>query len=266
MFDRFVDQVRFATPAWIVNNGSRINFAIKALADSMSIASSLRPGSQSNPRLWANLITLATLVPGSIYQEKQISAEEEAAESRLSPLAYVGQRLKYALNPKDHVVEMVGVATILNGVLTIFSGVKQSSWKNPSWELMTGAFTMAAGSALTFMRDRQRAWQTWTGIFLGRMPFKALQSEQAWNRGYTDRGIRPGDKYQSANLGLQLFGNVFSTFYGGVKKLPDGRIVHLGANTSGAEDIATARPTNQLEQVASHQPMQATPELLERSA
>lgn len=244
-FDRFAERVREATPAWVVNNGSRINFAIKGLADSMSIASSVRRGSQAPARLAANLITLGSLIPGSIYQEKQITAEEASAEAQLNPLQYIGHRLKYALNPRDHVVETVGVATMLNGALTVASGLAQSSRRQWSWELLTGACTVAAGSALTFMRDRQRAWQTWTGIFIGRMPFKALQSEQAWNRGYTDRGIRPGDKYQGANLGLQLFGNVFSTFYGGVKKMPDGTIVHLGEG----EQVPQAKLTH----VAEHE-------------
>lgn len=233
-FDRVTQAVRQATPAWIVNNGSRINFALKALADSMSIASSIRRGSEAPARLWANSITLASLIPGSLYQEKASSDAEDAAEAKLSPLAYVGRRLSYALNPRDHVVETVGVATILNGALTIASGAAQSSKRQLSWELVTGAFTMAAGGALTFLHDRQRAWQSWTAIFIGRTPFKVMQSEQAWNRGYTDRDIKPGDKYQGMNLAVQLFGNVFSTFYGGVKKLPDGSIVHLGRHRDQA--------------------------------
>ncbi len=262
-FDGITDAVRRATPAWVVNNGSRINFAIKALADSMSIASSIRPGSRSNPRLFANLITLGTLIPGSLYKEKAPTEEDLAHERSLKPLDYVGLKIKNALNPRDHVVETVGLATILNGALTVASGVAQSSRKQLSWELATGAFTIAAGSALTFMQDRQRAWQSWTGIFLGRVPFKVAQSEQAWSRGYKDGDIKPGDKYQGMNLAVQLFGNVFSTFYGGVKKMPDGTIVHFGAKPAAAalpENAALVeRPGTTLSAIENQGPAQDTP-------
>jgi len=254
-FDRVTRAVREATPAWIVNNGTRINFALKALADSVSIASALRPGSGSPARLAANVITLGTLIPGTIYEEKPNSEAVDAAEQHMGTMDYIGHRLKYALNPRDHVVETVGAATMLNGMLSMVSGAMQSSKRQLSWELVTGALTVVAGGALTFMHDRQRAWQSWTGIFLGRTPFKLLQSEQAWNRGYTDRDIRPGDKYQGMNLAVQLAGNVFSTFYGGVKKLPDGSIVHLGA--PGEQKLAArytnGEPQNTLTQVDSHQ-------------
>lgn len=254
-FDRFADRVRQATPAWIVNNGTRINFALKALADGTGILSSVRRGSESPARLIANSVTLATLIPGSIYSEKVPTQDEMAREKEMGLIPYMGHRIKSAFNPKEHVVEMVGLATMANGALTVLSGVNQSSRRQLSWELVTGAFTMMAGGALTFMQDRQRAWQSWTAIFLGRTPFKLMQSEQAYSRGYVDRNIRPGDKYQGLNLGIQLFGNVFSTFYAGVKKNPDGTITHLGAK----EMAASAHPQTQLTQVGEHEPMTTTP-------
>ncbi len=256
-WDQMTDWIRQKTPAVIINNGSRINFGLKAIADSMGIASALgirftkqqtvKP-IKSWPRFAANVITSATLIPGILYKEKPVSEEEIENYKKLSPVGYVFQKVKDAFDPKHHIVEMVALATVFNGVLTSWAGLQQSnfhmvrafewkSWKNISMEFVTGAFTTIAGLTLGLIPNRERAWQISTGAFTWRIPFKGAQAYTALFKGYPNANppVPPGDWFQMSNFALQQAANVFGFFYAGIKKTEDGRIIHLGKDEENVD-------------------------------
>lgn len=240
-WDRLADKVRELTPAVIINNGSRINFGLKAVADSMGIASGLRKETKSYPRLFANIVTTSTLIPGLLYKEQPVSEKEIESYQKMSPLEYVWTKFKQAFDPKHHIVETVALATVFNGVFTAFSGIKQSafkgfspisftSWKNISMEVWTGMFTTVAGLILGLVPQRERAWQLSTAVFTWRIPFKGTQAYTALFKGYPNANppVPAGDPYQMINFLLQQTANIFGFFYTGVKKTEDGQIIRLG--------------------------------------
>lgn len=250
-FDRFTDSVRRVTPAGLINNGSRINFGLKAIADSMGIASGLGivfhpnfrmdPARRSWSRVAANVPTFATLIPGIIYKEQPLSEEQIESYKQMSSMEYVGTKVKEAFHPKDHIVETVALATVANGVLTSVSGIGQSnfknfnafsagSWKKISMEFIMGAFTTVAGATLGLIPERQRAWQVSTAAFTWRIPFKATHAYTALKHGYPHANppVPKGDWFQMSNFVLQQTANIFGFFFAGIKKTEDGDIIRIG--------------------------------------
>lgn len=228
VIDRLATKIREKSPDWLVNSGTQVNFAFKASADTMSIWSSIRRGSASSWRFAGSAVTLAAELLGTVYKEKRISEERQKAYDAMSLPKYIGAKTLESCNPKEHILETVGLATIVNGVCTAISGLTQSSKKKVSWEIAQGALTAVAGIIMNYMPDRERAWQLSTAIFWTRAPVAGKQAWEAYFHGYPDRGIIKGDWQQAAKWGLNQSSNLFGFFYGGVKKLPDGTIVHIG--------------------------------------
>ena len=240
----FVDHTRDKTPASVINNGSRINFGLKAIADGMSIASALRPGSRSIPRLIANVPTFLTMFPGVYYKEEPVSKQDQAKYDKMGRLEYIGTKVKQAFDPKHHIVELVALATMWNGAFTTLSGVRQSTFKGvtlKNWtgkvssEIWQGLMTVVAGAILDFSKDREKAWQLSTSIFLWRIPFKAHQAYTAYYVGYPEKGAAPGDWKQFGNFALQQAANVFGLFFTGIKKTDDGKIIVLGKDEDNVD-------------------------------
>ena len=250
LWDGFVDKSREITPASVINNGSRVNFGLKAVADSMGIASALgvritkdksKQGVKSWPRFIANVITSSTLVPGVLYKEKPVDDDDIKRYQNMGTLEYVGTKIKQAFNPRDYVVETVSLATFLNGLFTSYAGIKQSnfsgihplhmkSWKNVSFEVVQGALTSIAGAALGLIPSRERAWQVSTAVFMWRIPVKYAQAHTALFKGYPNANppVPKGDPFQMINFGLQQTSNIFGMLFAGIKKTEDGQIIRLG--------------------------------------
>jgi hypothetical protein len=237
-FDGFVARVREASPIWIVNNGSRISLAFKGLADGLSVWSSLRKGSQSPWRLGASLTTLGSELLGIAYAEKTISDEQELRYTQMSTWQYVTTKIRQAFNPKEHITETAGVALIANGLMMSMSGASQSVKGRVSWEIAQGLFTSAAGAMLTFIPDRERAWQWAHGTFIARSVPAAKHAYNAYYTGVPEKNIAAGDWQQGAKWVSNQIANLLGTFYGGVKKLPDGSIVHIGKK---GEDVTAPK-------------------------
>lgn len=236
---KFVDGIRKVTPAILINEGSRIHFALKAAADGFGVASGMKKGSGTPERTAANVITFATLIPGAMFKEKPESKEDAEKYKKMNPLQYAFTKVIQAADPKNHIAELVGVATIINGILTARSGFRQSAAGALSKEIWQGLLTSVAGAALTFIPDREKAFQISTSIFLWRIPFKYAQAHQAYFHGYPkakDGPIPSGDWYQFANFGLQQAANVFGLFFTGIKKMPDGTIVRIGKDEKNLTD------------------------------
>ena len=231
-FDGMIAKVRAATPAAVVNSGSQINLGLKASADVMSVWSSVRKGSASPNRLIASLITLASEVCGVFYKEKGVSDEKQLEYKQMGLPKYIAAKTMEGFNPKDHILETNGLATILNGVFMARSGMVQSVKGKVSWELWQGVMTTAAGLFMSYMPDRERAWQISHGIFFVRAPVAGKQAWDAYFTGVPEKGIAKGDWQQSAKWVLNQASNVVAELYGGVKKLPDGSIVKLGKDSA----------------------------------
>ena len=224
----FVSWVRDKTPASLVNSGTEANFAFKASADGLSVWSSVRKGSASPARLVASSITLLTEILGIFYKEKEIQPEKQREYREMSWPKYVLVKTKEAFNPKDHILETVGLATIANGVFTTISGIAQSSKNHSSWEKIQGAMTVVAGMLMSYMPDREKAWQLSTIAFWTRAPAAYMQAKDAYFKGNPEKNIQKGDWQQAAKWVLNQTSNLFGFFYGGVKKMPDGSIIHIG--------------------------------------
>ncbi len=240
-FDRMIAQVRAATPAAVVNSGSQINLGLKASADVMSVWSSVRKGSASPNRLIASLITLASELCGVFFKEKAVSDEKQLEYKQMGLPQYIAAKTMEGFNPKDHILETNGLATIMNGIFMARSGMVQSVKGKVSWELLQGVMTTAAGLFMSYMPDRERAWQISHGIFLVRAPVAGKQAWDAYYTGVPEKGIAKGDWQQSAKWVLNQASNVVAELYGGVKKLPDGSIVKLG------KDSAANLPQNMMQ-------------------
>ena len=233
-FDNFVAWIRDKSPDWVVNNGSRFNFGFKAMADVMSLWSSVRKGSSSPARLVASVVTLFTELLGIGCAEKKITEEKQKEYSEMSVFRYGVVKTKEAFNPREHILETVGLATIANGIFTVISGVNQSVKTRLSWEILQGALTAVAGLFMTYMPDRERAWQISTGVFWTRAPVAGKQAWNAYKIGVPEKNIASGDWQQGAKWMLNQTSNLFGVVFGGVKKLPDGSIIHIGKK---GEDI-----------------------------
>lgn len=233
-WDSLVAKVRDHTPAWVVNSASQFNLGLKGAADLMSIWSAVRKGSASPPRLIASGITLFSEGCGLFFKEKAPSDAKEREYQSMSLPQYAVAKTVEGFNPKDHILETNGLATILNGIFTTASGIRQSSKGHISMETWQGALTSLAGAFMVYMPERQRAWQISHTIFLSRLPFAASQSYTAYFHGYPDASppVAKGDWQQAAKLVLNQSSNVFAWFYGGVKKMDDGRIVLLGKDST----------------------------------
>jgi hypothetical protein len=225
-WDGMTDAVRRATPAAIVNNGARINFGCRLVGDSMGAASALRPGSASPLRLVAYLFTIPTLFLALFYKEKPVDKAQLDDYRQMSHLQYGITKLKQAFDPKNHVSETTGLATMLNGLFVMGSGIMQSSRQRMSLEVVLGGLTTAAGAALTFMPDREKAWQLLTTLYIARIPVKERHTKYAQEGLY--KNTRPGDNLQRTGFTMSLLASIFGFFYSGVKKMPDGQIIHLG--------------------------------------
>lgn len=248
-FDSFVAKVREASPAWLVNNGSRISLAFKGLADGLSVWSSLRTGSKSLWRLGASATTLFSEVLGISFTEKGITEEQQQAYAKMSTWQYATTKIREAFNPKEHITETAGVALVANGLMMAMSGVSQSVKGRVSWEIAQGLMTSAAGALLTFIPDRERAWQWAHGTFIARSVPAATHAYNAYYTGVPEKNIAPGDWQQGAKWVSNQAANIVGTFYGGVKKLPNGSIVHIGKK---GEEITAPRQSRRL--VASRDP------------
>jgi len=262
VFNGTLTWIRRYTPNFVVNSGSQFNFAFKAAADTMSIWSSVRKGSASPARLVASLTTLGSELLGMVYKEKRITEKQDQYYDSLSKPGYIVEKIKEGLNPKDHILETVGLATIANGIFTTVSGILQSSKKRTSWETFQGMMTVAAGLCMSFIRDRERAWQWSTAMFWTRAPVAGKQAWDAYYHGFPDKNVAAGDWQQAAKWGLNQTSNVFGFLYGGVKKLPDGTIVHIGKeggdteprkkgrslfekNTADSSSVSYSKPTGE---------------------
>lgn len=246
-FDYFVSWVRGITPESVVNRGSQFNFGFKASADIMSVWSSVRKGSASPARLVASLITLFTELLGVAYKEKGVLEEKQEEYKRMSLPSYIVEKTKEAFNPKDHILETVGLATIGNGIFTTISGFNQSVSKRISWEIFQGIMTTVAGIIMNYMPDRERAWQLSTAVFWTRAPVAGKQAYNAYFTGVPEKGIAKGDWQQGAKWVLNQTSNLFGVFYGGVRKLPDGTIVRIGKD----EDDLTPQQILELKETSS---------------
>ncbi|MBX9725892.1 MAG: hypothetical protein K2X09_01390 [Rickettsiales bacterium] len=254
-FDTFVAKVRAASPAWLVNNGSRISLAFKGLADGLSVWSSLRKGSQSPWRLGASATTLISEVLGINFTEKGISEEQQQAYAKMSTWQYATTKVRQAFNPKEHITETAGVALVANGLMMAMSGVSQSVKGRVSWEIAQGLMTSAAGALLTFIPDRERAWQWAHGTFIARSVPAATHAYNAYYTGVPEKNIAKGDWQTAAKWVANQIANIIGTFFGGIKKLPDGSIVHIGKK---GEEITAPKQSRRL--VASRDPApDATP-------
>lgn len=249
-FDTFVAKVREVSPAWLVNNGSRISLMFKGLADGLSVWSSVRVGSQSPWRLAASLTTLFSELLGIRYAEKGVTDEQQRAYAKMSTWQYATAKLRQAFNPKEHISETAGVALIANGLMMAMSGISQSVKGRVSLEIAQGLFTSAAGAMLTFIPDRERAWQWAHGTFIIRSVPAAGQAYNAYYTGVPEKNIAKGDWQQGAKWVSNQIANLVGTFYGGVKKLPDGSIVHIGKK---GEDITA--PSQSRRAVAARDPV-----------
>jgi hypothetical protein len=221
--DVYANTIRQGTPAPIVNRGSQINFALMAAADAMSVWSGVKFKSYS--RVWASSITLFTAILGIIYDEKPQSEEHHKKLAEQSWLNFAWEKTKNAFNPKDHILATAGLSTIVNGVLMARSGLKQSTPGKKSWETLQGALTAVAGMVMTYLPDRERAWQISKSIFWIRAPVAALQAHDALHYGIPEKNIDKGDWQQWAKWVFNQTANVFGFLYGGVEKKPDGTIV-----------------------------------------
>lgn len=175
------DKVRHVTPAIIVNESSRLSFASRAAADTLSLVSGMK--FSSAPRTAASGISLSGLLLGLMFEEKPMSEEERAKIKDMPMLDYMGMRIKNGFDPRNHVTATVGLATIPNGILTAISGIAQSRKGNISMEVWQGLMTVGAGLSLNMIPDQERAWQVGTGIFLARIPFAYGQAKDAYNIG-----------------------------------------------------------------------------------
>ncbi|MCI5048839.1 MAG: hypothetical protein MRY32_00695, partial [Rickettsiales bacterium] len=246
-WDTLADHVRHATPAIIVNNGARLVFGMRAIADAMSIKSGWQY--QSPLRAAASSISLAGLCMGLVFTEKPVSEEERESYKDMSAWEYIPLRLKHALNPMDHVTSTVGLATIPNGVLMAMSGMRQHVPGKVPWELIQGCMTVAAGSALNFLPDQERAMQLAHGIFTIRAPFAYAQADRAWRRGIPEKGIPAGDTGQMGKFFFNQLSNVGGFFYTGVIKRPDGTIVTLEEAQAEKQAKAKQDSTERNEQI-----------------
>ncbi len=228
LFDGFIAKARDASPAWLVNNGSRFCLAFKGGADGLSVWSSVRKGSKSPWRLAASGVSLFSEILGMQFAEKKISEETQQQYRHMPVVQYVATKTAEAFNPKDHITETAGVALIVNGAFMAMSGVQQSVKSRVSWEIIQGVMTSVAGMIMTYMPDRERAWQIAHGTFMVRSVPAALQAKNAYFVGVPEKNIAPGDWQQAAKWVLNQIANVLGTLYGGVKKMPDGSIVHIG--------------------------------------
>ena len=248
-FDSFVAKVRAASPAWLVNNGSRMSLAFKGLADGLSVWSSLRKGSQSPWRLSASLTTLFSEVLGISFTEKGISEAQQQAYAKMSTWQYATTKVREAFNPKEHITETAGVALVANGLMMAMSGVSQSVKGRVSWEIAQGLMTSVAGAMLTFIPDRERAWQWAHGTFIARSVPAATHAYNAYYTGVPEKNIAKGDWQTAAKWVANQIANIIGTFFGGIKKLPDGSIVHIGKR---GEEITAPKQSRRL--VASRDP------------
>ncbi|MEJ0009834.1 MAG: hypothetical protein WDN72_04495 [Alphaproteobacteria bacterium] len=238
--DRNADGIRRATPAGIVNSGSQIKLGLQAGADTMSIWSAMRKGSSSPWRLVASVITLAGEGLGIVYKEKPYTVEERESYKRMSWPQYLGVKTLQAFHPKDHIGETVGLAFEFNGIFTALSGIAQSSKRSVSWEIFQGVMTTVAGACLSYMPNREKAWQLAIAAFWTRAPVSAQQSYVAYRYGYPDKNIAPGDWQQGAKWVLNQTSNLVGFVYGGIKKLPDNTIVRV-ADDEEQRELAEQR-------------------------
>ncbi len=243
--DNRIAKARDASPAWLVNNGSRLCLALKFSADGFSIASAQRRGSKSPWRLKASLVTMGAEVLGMIFPEKDISDEKRASYLKMSPLKFFGTKTVEALNPRDYITETSGLALIVNGAFMALSGKAQSSPGNRSPEILQGLMTSAAGMLMTYWPDRERAWQLAHTTFIARSVPALKQVHKAYYVGNpaATPPVRPGDWYQGAKWVLNMGANFTGTLYGGVKKMPDGSILHIGKH---GEDVTAPRQSRRL--------------------
>lgn len=240
-FDVFVAKVRDQSPAAIINNSSRINLGLRASADGFSVWSSLRKGSQSPWRFRASIITLICEGLGVIFSEKKVSEEQQQKYAEMSKIRYFFAKTFQALNPKDHIFETVGIVTIMNGIFTALSGRAQSvKGGKKSWEIVQGILTSIAGLFLTYTPDRERAQQIAHGLFFVRAPAALLQAKDAYFHGFPKATppVAAGDWQQGVKWILNQLANTVGVFYGGIKKMPDGSIVHIGKK---GEDITAPK-------------------------
>ena len=238
--DSRIADIRNVSPAWLVNNGSRLCLGFKFSADGFSVASALRKKSPSPWRLRASLVTMGGEVLGMIFPEKDISDEKRASYLKMSPLQFVGTKTLEALNPRDYITETSGLALMVNGAFMAMSGKAQSSPGKLSSEIWQGLMTSAAGMIMTYWPDRERAWQLAHTTFILRSVPALEQAHKAYFTGNLDASppVYPGDWYQGVKWVLNMIANVTGTLYGGVKKMPDGSILHIGKH---GEDVTAPK-------------------------
>ena len=150
---------------------------------------------------------------------------------------------------------------MINGALVFASGLLQSSHKRVSLEVVLGAMSAAAGAALTFMPDREKAWQLLTGLYIARIPVKERHTKYAQEGLY--KNTTPGDNWQRTSFTMSLLASVFGFFYSGVKKMPDGQIVHLGKDE---HTVAPAQLEAYTAQEHPEQPRSKVSEIVSRDA
>ncbi|MCI5048838.1 MAG: hypothetical protein MRY32_00690 [Rickettsiales bacterium] len=222
-----IAHVRDVTPAWIVNNGARYNFGVRLVGNLLGIWSGLRPGSESYPRAAAGLLQSVALTAGLVYNEKPMTRSEQERLNSMSVPEYVTTRVKNAFDPKNHITATVGLATLPNGFLHLWSGYRQHVPGKIQWEMVKGGLTILGGLALNMIPDQEKAWQVNSGIYMLRAPTSFMNAHRAYFHGVPEKNIAKGDWQQMGKLIMNQSSNVFGIFYGGVHKDEEGNIIHV---------------------------------------
>jgi hypothetical protein len=263
-WDKIAEKIREVAPAWLVNHSTQLHSTMRNLADAASTASAFWDGQRNYNRLTANAISMAALIPGLFYEEKPQTREELDAYNKMGVFEYAATKVKEAFDPKHHIRETVGMATMGNGVFNSISGflhspkLRELKTLNPltyikhgNSEFISGLLTITAGALITFVKESDKAWQLSTAVFMGRIPAKWHQAHTEYFDGSDTksmikingkmvneigkdgrqvyRPIKPGNYWQYVSFGLQQFANILSSTMAGAHKDPvTGKIIHPG--------------------------------------
>lgn len=128
---------------------------------------------------------------GAFFKRKEETPEELEANRNLSLPEYMRTRVQQALDPVNHSRQTVGLLSSASGVLAVLSALSQPGGIHKS-ELYVGSTLALGGAALGFINDPKAAQNTFSTLWLLRLPAILTGTHESLN-------LHPGYKNPFVN-------------------------------------------------------------------
>lgn len=219
LVDAAAEGIRKATPAWIVNNSSRLTFGMQFTANAIGIwaADKWYNNKSLTTAAW---LGLGSSVMGVLFNEKPQTQEELDRYKEMNPLEYLGNRMVESVQFWKYPTRFVSFVQMATGIFQM-----RGAWQKSGMAYFTkGGLTTLGAAIINLVPDQERAWQL-SSIPFGYRAFPSgINAWQEYKHGFPAKGVEKGNWAGLLKFGVNQLSQLTGTLYGGVNKDEFGNI------------------------------------------